>query len=288
MLDTGNNIVERTMSLLGGVTVTIRGSSQNWAYPNIHGDVMAVTDANGVLQGELHFYDPYGTPLDGSPDTAAGSFESGWLGQHQRPLERVGGLATIEMGARQYVPLLGRFLQVDPIEGGSCNDYDYVCGDPVNELDLDGHAMSRRNNQSLCYRYRALRGNVARGVYFGFTAAQICRLRSLVKAGALSRRGLNWGTDSCSTVGGKAMNGAFLGSFGNACGKHDFGYRNHSGIFGRTNESDRKQVDNQFRRDMQDVCTQFGIVITGRTGACCGAAETMYRAVRTFGRSAYD
>jgi hypothetical protein len=25
-----------------------------------------------------------------------------------------------------------------PVEGGSCNDYDYVCGDPVNGLDLDG------------------------------------------------------------------------------------------------------------------------------------------------------
>lgn len=31
-----------------------------------------------------------------------------------------------------------RFLQVDPVEGGSCNDYDYVCGDPVNSYDLDG------------------------------------------------------------------------------------------------------------------------------------------------------
>lgn len=24
------------------------------------------------------------------------------------------------------------------MEGGSCNDYDYVCGDPVNGLDLSG------------------------------------------------------------------------------------------------------------------------------------------------------
>ena len=39
---------------------------------------------------------------------------------------------------RLYDPALGRFLQVDPVEGGSCNDYDYVCGDPINNLDLDG------------------------------------------------------------------------------------------------------------------------------------------------------
>ena len=31
-----------------------------------------------------------------------------------------------------------RFLQVDPVEGGSCNDYDYVCGDSINAFDLDG------------------------------------------------------------------------------------------------------------------------------------------------------
>lgn len=45
------------------------------------------------------------------------------------------------MGARPYSPLLGRFLSVDPEEGGSANDYDYVVGDPINTLDLDGHGF---------------------------------------------------------------------------------------------------------------------------------------------------
>jgi hypothetical protein len=31
-----------------------------------------------------------------------------------------------------------RFLEVDPVEGGSCNDYDYVCANPVNAFDLAG------------------------------------------------------------------------------------------------------------------------------------------------------
>ena len=42
------------------------------------------------------------------------------------------------MGARVYLPVLGRFLQVDPVEGGTDNNYAYA-NDPVNEFDLDGN-----------------------------------------------------------------------------------------------------------------------------------------------------
>lgn len=42
------------------------------------------------------------------------------------------------MGVRSYVPELGRFLQPDPIAGGSANAYTYTFGDPVNTSDPSG------------------------------------------------------------------------------------------------------------------------------------------------------
>ncbi|MGH9149290.1 MAG: RHS repeat-associated core domain-containing protein, partial [Acidimicrobiales bacterium] len=79
-----------------------------------------------------------GVALSALPDNSAGNLDYGWLGSHLRPLEHAPGLATIELGARPYVPGIGRFLSVDPVEGGSANDYDYVNSDPCNSVDLDG------------------------------------------------------------------------------------------------------------------------------------------------------
>lgn len=59
-----------------------------------------------------------------------------WLGGHQRSGETLTGLTL--MGVRLYDSTKGRFLSTDPVRGGSCNSYEYVCGDPVNMVDLDG------------------------------------------------------------------------------------------------------------------------------------------------------
>lgn len=45
---------------------------------------------------------------------------------------RAAGLVV--MVVRLYDPAIGRFLQADPVPGGSCNPYDHTCQDPVNLL----------------------------------------------------------------------------------------------------------------------------------------------------------
>ena len=138
-LDSTGAVTERTIPLLGGVLLTRRATSDVWSYPNLHGDIAVTANAAGIKQGSTLRWGPYGETLTTIPDNLTGQLDYGWLGQHQRPLEHQTGLVgTIEMGARQYDPTLGRFLETDPIEGGSANDYDYVNGDPVNASDLDG------------------------------------------------------------------------------------------------------------------------------------------------------
>lgn len=137
-LDANNAVVERSFGLLGGAMLTRRATGDVWSYSNVHGDVMAVADGTGAKQGPTMSYDPFGQALGSLPDNSAANMDYAWLGSKERPLEHEGSLATIEMGARQYVPGLGRFLEVDPVEGGSANDYDYVNGDPSNQFDLNG------------------------------------------------------------------------------------------------------------------------------------------------------
>lgn len=75
-----------------------------------------------------------------APTTTSATRRYGWLGGKQRSAETATGV--IRMGARLYVPELGRFLQVDPVTGGSANAYDYANQDPLNQLDLPGESTS--------------------------------------------------------------------------------------------------------------------------------------------------
>jgi len=133
----GTAITRSYLSGADGLTVTYSGnrsSTASFDYADIHGNVVLYTDAAGSVTGGPFTYDPFGIPTN-SP--AASPY--GFVGKWQKLTDPLSGL--IIMGARPYDASLGRFLSVDPVAGGSANDYDYVNQDPVNGFDLDGRCI---------------------------------------------------------------------------------------------------------------------------------------------------
>ncbi|WP_419995041.1 DNRLRE domain-containing protein [Streptomyces boninensis] len=125
--------------LAGNLIATSNGTTTQLQLPDLHGDTTVSLDADG--HATVRAFDEFGAPWTKQPQ---GRY--GWLGAHQRSADTPTG--NLLMGARLYDPDLGRFLQPDPLSGGSANAYDYSNQDPVNASDLTGLAPQRSSRQA--------------------------------------------------------------------------------------------------------------------------------------------
>ncbi len=123
-----------------------RPGGATWSYPSLQGHTLTTGDGNATTGIQL--YDPFGQPLAPgtlaigtaeADDTGLTNETTGWHESSQKLAEAAGSSLLIEMGARLYVPSLGRFLQLDPVEGGADNSYVWPT-DPIGKSDTSGRA----------------------------------------------------------------------------------------------------------------------------------------------------
>ena len=125
---------QRNIAGINGTLAAIQNNGENpeLQLTNLHGDIIAkayLSETATALAAKADTSE-YGVPTVSAPAKYS------WLGAIQLPTELPSGV--INMGARSYVPQIGRFLQPDPIPGGSANAYAYTFGDPVNTSDPTG------------------------------------------------------------------------------------------------------------------------------------------------------
>lgn len=125
----------RVIAGLDGMTAILDSDSgvPEWQVSDLSGDIVATIHAGEEGLSTTSESTEYGVATDSE---SVGKQRYGWLGEQQRAGDTPSGLVL--MGVRLYNPVTGRFLQVDPVYGGSCNDYEYTCADPVDKTDLDG------------------------------------------------------------------------------------------------------------------------------------------------------
>ena len=137
-LDVNKNVTGTALSLPGGVTLSERVGVTTTTFQSLQGHACLTSTAASTTRTR---FDPFGTPLTALSDTLPGTAEPGFGTVAGKLTDTLTPFGLIEMGARLYSTVLGRFLQVDPVPGGGVNAYAYP-PDPVNMNDYSGQVAT--------------------------------------------------------------------------------------------------------------------------------------------------
>jgi RHS repeat-associated protein len=187
---------------LTGATETVR-----WLFQDHLGSIDAVTHDNGVLAaGESMSFDAHGRRRDvedwrDQPPNNPQQTTRGFTGH-----EQIDAHELVHMNGRVYDPLLGRFIQADPIVQDpyapqNWNRYTYVYNNPLNGTDPSGY--------SSIGTWIATIAVIALSFATGYAAGV------LLEAGKVGAAALTvaWGGALAGAVSGGGASGAAKGAF---------------------------------------------------------------------------
>ncbi len=143
LLSTGHHLAGQSINLASGATVGVNaaGTPVEWSYDGILGN--ANWRSTGTAPSATQTYNPWGElnsakALPSPKDAVELAIDQQGWGDGQGAVTLPVSSSIIQMGARTYDALTGRFLQADP-QIASDNLYAFGNGDPIDVTDPTGN-----------------------------------------------------------------------------------------------------------------------------------------------------